>query len=103
VATHEPAPAPAPAATPEPKPAAAGGANVTRQAQSALERGDMSKAIEYARAATSRDPSNAEAWLTLGAAYEASGRAGLARNAYRSCVAKGKGDRVEECRALMSQ
>jgi hypothetical protein len=108
-----PAPAPRPQAAPRPvvapvapsppplpsKPAAATG-NATRDAQRALDRGDTGKAVDLARQATSADPSNAEAWLTLGAAYEATGRASLARAAYQSCAAHGKGERVGECRAL---
>jgi Tfp pilus assembly protein PilF len=77
--------------------------NVTRDAQKALDHGDTAQAIDLGRKATSVDPSNAEAWLTLGAAYEAAGRASLARGAYQSCVSHGKGERVAECRALLAQ
>jgi len=103
--TPAPAPQPVPVAQPTPpdtKPAASTG-NATRDAQKALDRGDTARAIDLARKATSGDPSNAEAWLTLGAAYEAAGRASYARGAYQSCVAHGKGERVEECRALLAQ
>jgi hypothetical protein len=92
--------APEPAPTPKPS---GGGGNPVRQAQQALDRGDVGRAIELAQKATQADPSSAEAWLTLGAAYEAAGKGGPARSAYRSCAAKGKGDRVDECRALMAQ
>jgi hypothetical protein len=102
-----PAPAPPPVAQPAPQPTpapdakpAAGTGNATRDAQRALDRGDTARAVELARQATSADPTNAEAWLTLGAAYEASGRASLARSAYQSCATRGKGERVGECRAL---
>jgi len=98
-----PQPSPQPVAQPAPaadtKPAASTG-NATRDAQRALDRGDTAHAVELARQATSADPTNAEAWLTLGAAYEASGRASLARSAYQSCASRGKGERVGECRAL---
>ena len=118
---HDPAPAPQPhrqpkepptpaepaetaAAEAKPHPTAAPATgNATRDAQRALESGDTAKAIDYARQATASDPSNTEAWLTLGAAYEASGRPALARTAYRSCAAQGRGDRVAECRALLAQ
>ena len=89
-------PAPTLSATPAPKP----GVSI-RGAQQALERGDSAKAVELAKQVTAADPTNAEAWLTLGAAYEAGGKTALARNAYRSCIARGKGDRVAECRALL--
>jgi outer membrane biosynthesis protein TonB len=93
----QPAPRTAPVADTKP---AAGTGNATRDAQRALDRGDAGRAVELAREATAADPTNAEAWLTLGAAYEASGRASLARSAYQSCAARGKGERVGECRAL---
>ena len=32
-----------------------------------------------------------------------SGRASMARGAYRSCAAQGRGDRVAECRALLAR
>jgi hypothetical protein len=105
-ATPAPQPTPVVQAAPPPEtpPAATPGTgNATRDAQKALDRGDTTRAIDYARKATSADPSNAEAWLTLGAAYEAAGRASLARGAYQSCVAHGKGERVSECRALVGQ
>jgi cytochrome c-type biogenesis protein CcmH/NrfG len=102
-----PQPSPQPAAQPAQQPAsvadtkpAGSTGNATRDAQRALDRGDTARAVELARQATSADPTNAEAWLTLGAAYEASGRASLARSAYQSCATRGKGERVGECRAL---
>ena len=109
---HAPTVAPSlpPAAAPAPEPKAArtaatpsGGGNPTRDAERALESGDTAKAIDFARQATSNDPTNTEAWLTLGAAYEAAGRASMARGAYRNCAIKGRGDRVAECRALLAQ
>lgn len=113
-ASHTPAaPAPAPAPVeekpraPSPEPPAAAppkpSGNAVRDAQRALEAGDTSRAIDLARQAAAGNPRSAETWLTLGAAYEAAGRSALARGAYRSCVAKGQGDRVDECRALLAQ
>jgi Flp pilus assembly protein TadD len=61
----------------------------------------MSKAVELARQATQRNPADAEAWLTLGAAYDALGNAGQARAAYQSCASSGRGARVGECKALL--
>ena len=66
-----------------------------------LERGQAGGAGEYARRATEKDPSNAEGWLTLGAAYEAAGRHTLAKSAYRSCTERAQGGRIGECRALL--
>jgi hypothetical protein len=91
------------APAPEPRPAVATTGNPTHDAQRALESGQTDSAIQLAKQATAGDPSNTEAWLILGAAYEASGRPGLARTAYKSCVDRGSGDRVAECRALLAQ
>ncbi len=86
-----------------PEPADESGGNLTQQAQRMLERGNTGRASELARRATAADPTNAEAWLTLGAAYDAEGRRSQARAAYQSCIDKGKGPRVNECRALLGQ
>ena len=76
----------------------------TRAAQKALEKegnaGAASRAAELAWKATKRDPSNAEAWLTLGAAYQSLGNKAQALQAYRSCAKQAQGPRVSECRAL---
>jgi len=48
-------------------------------------------------------PTDADAWLTLGAAYAASGNANAAREAYRSCVARAHTTNVSECRVLAAQ
>jgi Flp pilus assembly protein TadD len=58
------------------------------------------KAVELARQAVSANPSDADAWLTLGAAYQATGDAASARQAYRSCLEKAKTANVGECRVL---
>lgn len=76
----------------------------TQQAQKALEKEadarSASRAAELAWKATKRDPSNAEAWLTLGAAYHSLGNKAQAQQAYRSCAKQAQGPRVAECRAL---
>jgi Flp pilus assembly protein TadD len=76
---------------------------LTRQAQKALERGQRGKAIELARRATQENPGDANAWLTLGAAYDAAGSPGAAKAAYKSCVATAHGANVSECRALAGE
>jgi DNA-binding response OmpR family regulator len=116
----EPPPTTTPAATPAPTgvpvappptrnaptiaaapPAAEPHGTLTQQAQRYLERGNVVRAIDAARRATAADPADAEAWLTLGAAYDASGNRAQARSAYQSCVDRGRGGRVGECRALL--
>lgn len=76
---------------------------LTAQAQKSLE-GDNARgagsAANLAWKATRQDPSNAEAWLTLGAAYHTLGRKADAMNAYRSCAKQAVGPRVSECKAL---
>ncbi len=76
----------------------------TQQAQKALDNEKdphaASRAADLAAQATKRDPTNAEAWLTLGAAYQTLGSKNRAQSAYRTCAKQGVGPRVAECRAL---
>ncbi len=87
----------------------AGGAEVakafTDAAQRALERpGSGIRAKDLAWEATRRDPTNAVAWLTLGAAYDAIGNRPAALGAYKSCVRNASSHpRVSECRALAGE
>lgn len=76
--------------------------SLTQAAQAVLEKDERAanRAAELALRAVRADPSNAEAWLTLGAAYQAAGKGSAARGAYRQCVTKASGPRVAECRAL---
>ena len=72
------------------------------RAQQYLESGSPSRAVEVARRATQTDPSDAEAWLTLGAAYDSAGNHAKSRAAYEACGRQAKGARVSECRALVA-
>ncbi|MFO0678551.1 MAG: response regulator [Polyangiaceae bacterium] len=90
------------AAVPDPAAPPPNAAKLTRQAQALLDRGATGAAIDLARKATQADPSNGEAWLTLGAALDAKGNGKDAREAYKTCVAQGKGPSVGECRAMLS-
>jgi hypothetical protein len=81
--------------TPEPA-----GETLVMQASHALSRGATAHAVELARQAVSANPGNADAWLTLGAAFQASGNASAARDAYQSCVAQARTANVSECRML---
>jgi cytochrome c-type biogenesis protein CcmH/NrfG len=60
-----------------------------------------SHGIAQARQATQVNPSDADAWLRLGAAYEAAGDPSAARHAYTRCVALARGPNVSECRLLL--
>jgi DNA-binding response OmpR family regulator len=77
-----------------------GGGSALSQASKALAKGDTARAVSLARQAVSGNPSNADAWLTLGAALQASGNGGAARDAYKSCVAQAHTANVNECRML---
>jgi DNA-binding response OmpR family regulator len=74
--------------------------SLVAQAGHALSRGATARAVELSRQAVAASPSNADAWLTLGAAYQASGNPSGARDAYRSCVAQAHTANVSECRVL---
>jgi DNA-binding response OmpR family regulator len=78
------------------------GGSLVAQASHALANGSPARAVELARQATAAQPTDANAWLTLGAAYAASGNPGAARDAYRSCVARARTPNVSECRVMSS-
>jgi hypothetical protein len=68
-----------------------------RESQVALERFQLAKAIELGEASVAHDPSDAEAWLILGAAYQAKGDMKNARRVFNACVKEGTGNRRHEC------
>lgn len=77
----------------------------TEAAQKALERpGSAVEAKNLAWQATRSDPTNADAWLTLAAAYDAIGNRQAAINAYKSCVQQASAHpHVGRCRSLAGQ
>ncbi len=77
------------------------GGSLVTQANHALARGAKARALALAHQAVAANPADADAWLTLGAACQASGNAGAARDAYRSCVARAQTPNVSECRLLL--
>jgi CheY-like chemotaxis protein len=89
---------------PEPIAAASGGLSsesMTQAAKSALEGNEEkgTRAAQLAFLATQQDPTNADAWLTLGQAYEAMGKRSEASLAYRNCVRRASTHpRVSECK-----
>jgi CheY-like chemotaxis protein len=76
------------------KPGAGGGLSsesITQAAQKALGSKDAdekqaTRSAQLAFLATQQDPANADAWLALGSAYEAMGKAPQAAQAYRNCA-----------------
>ena len=75
--------------------------SLVQQAQRALESGQIGVAIDLARRATQANPGSADAWLMLGAAYQAAGNAGAARAAFQQCAQNGRGPAAEECKNLL--
>lgn len=70
-------------------------------ARRALERGRAGEAIEAGERSVAADPTDGEAWLILGAAYQDKGRGGDARKAFASCLKQGKRGPVNECAAML--
>ncbi len=104
-AQTEPAPAaaqPDPAASspadmvaPEPDPKEA--ARAKHASRLALERGKVADAIEAGEQSVTLDPSDAEAWLILGAAYQEKGDLAQARRSFRACLTESKRGPKWEC------
>jgi DNA-binding response OmpR family regulator len=78
----------------------AGGGSMVAQASTALRSGALVKAVGLARQAVVANPKDADGWLTLAAAYQATGDGLAARQAYRDCVARASSTNVSECRVL---
>ncbi len=72
-----------------------------RACQSLLDQGAFAKAVEAGERSVQLDPSDGEAWLMLGAAYQSMGKGAEARRAFSSCVAEGKKGPIGDCRAML--
>ena len=46
--------------------------------------------------------SDAEAWLVLGAAYQAMGNVAMAKRSFKACVSQGKKGPVSDCRDMLN-
>jgi len=98
-----------PAAPSEPKPVVAeptddekkSAVQAKRACESFLNQNALAKAVESGEHSVSLDPSDGEAWLLLGAAYQAMGKGQEARRSYSSCVAEGKRGPISDCRAML--
>ena len=73
-----------------------------RDAQRALDRGNNGAAIQAALRSVGVDPTDGEAWLILGAAYQTQGKIALARGAFSSCIKQAKRGPIAECRAMLN-
>ena len=72
-----------------------------RTSQGALERGNAKASIEAGEQSVALDPTDAEAWLILGAAYQARGTYPEARRCFSSCVHIATRGPRGECAALL--
>ncbi|HSQ67098.1 MAG TPA: hypothetical protein VLM85_27965 [Polyangiaceae bacterium] len=70
-------------------------------AKAALERGANGAAVAAGERSVALDPSDGEAWLVLGGAYQAMGNVGQAKRCYKACVAQGKKGPVTDCRDML--
>lgn len=87
------APVNAAAPTAAPNPARA----LREEARAALERGAGAAAISAGQRSVAVDPTDAEAWLILGAAYQQAGQEAAAQAAFASCARLAKRGPVGEC------
>ncbi len=115
-AAAAPATAPKPAAKPTAEPtsvpttaptsSAMSSESITQAAQRSLEgkekdEKENTRAAQLAFLATQQDPTNADAWLTLGAAYERMGKKQQAIESYRQCARKASSHpKVSDCKQL---
>jgi hypothetical protein len=72
-----------------------------RDAQVFLDRGAFGSAIAAGERSVNLDPTDGEAWLLLGAAYQSQGRAGDAKRSFNNCLKQGKKGPIGECRAML--
>jgi CheY-like chemotaxis protein len=79
------------------------GGSLVMRANRALRTGAKERALELAHQAVQVNPGDADGWLMLGAAYQASGDRSAARDAYRTCVAQAHTVNVSDCRVLAGQ
>ena len=82
-----------------PKPADAA-RTAKKEALRAFERGDLAKALVAGQDAIALDPTDAEAWLVVGAVQQQRGNDAAARKIYRSCASQARRGPREECVAL---
>ena len=78
-----------------------GGEALANLAFMLLNRSENREALELAERATTVDPTNSKAWITLGAARQATGDTAGGNDAYQHCVDQGEGRYVRDCRAML--
>lgn len=70
-------------------------------AKAALERGANAVAIQAGERSVALDPSDGEAWLVLGGAYQAMGNNGQAKRCYTACTTQGKKGPLSDCKDML--
>ncbi|MDP9152343.1 MAG: tetratricopeptide repeat protein, partial [Myxococcota bacterium] len=70
-------------------------------ATSALERGNLAAAVEAGERSVALDPTDGEAWLILGAAYQQKGDTRGAVRSFKACLQQGKRGPKSECAAML--
>ena len=70
-------------------------------AKKALESGRMKEAVAAGERAVTLDPTDADSWLYLGAAYQEQGDQANANRCYRACLTQGTHGNKGECSAMM--
>jgi hypothetical protein len=100
-ATSDPAPSAAASAAEPPELDPKAAAKAKNASRSALEGGRLAAAIASGEKSVSLDPTDAEAWLLLGAAYQEKGDLKNARRCYKSCLEEGKRGNKSECAAML--
>jgi hypothetical protein len=98
------APAEAPTAVEapqDPKEIAKEAAKSKVKARGALEWGKMAEAIAEGEKSVALDPTDAESWLILGAAYQEKGDSKNAMRSFKSCLDQGKRGPRNECAAML--
>ena len=96
-----PSAAPEAAVAPEAALAPVAARAAREDARRALDRGAAAAAITAGTQSVELDPTDADAWLILGAAYQLAGKGAEARSAFYSCSKLAKRGDVGECRALV--
>jgi len=72
-----------------------------RESQRALELGHVPDAIALGEKSVGVDPTDREAWLILGAAYQHANDQGNARRCFQACLTQGKRGATWECAAML--
>lgn len=72
-----------------------------KDASRLLERGKTKDAIAAGERSVALDPTDGEAWLVLGAAYQQIGKNADARRCFTSCTKEGKHGPISECREML--